>query len=93
MFQGSSISCLMYAYNYAAKAWQTKFSISSQTSILHAGGQSIFRFQTSKKSARNARFELTIAEATPFISACKGVGPNCQYLIRNLKFMQVVTIN
>ena len=44
-------------------------------SILQAGGQSLFRF----KVARNAKFELAIAEATPFNCSTRGGGAKVPY--------------
>ena len=64
-----------------AKAGQTKFTVyRHKFSILHAGGWSLFRFQTSRKTRMATGSSLRSPEPHPLIRMLEGVGSKVLYI-------------
>ena len=63
-------------------------SLSSQIfSILHAGGRSLFRFQTSKRVPETLGLNSRSSRPRPSIATLEGAGPKCHIVgVYNLKY-------
>ena len=84
------IKSLLYARKTIRRGKLNSQFIVADFSILHAGGRSLFRFQTSKRVRETLGLNSRSPRCGPSIAALEGAGPKCHIVaVYNLKYEKI----